>query len=82
MTKKTLSLLALSALCLAVIGCGSETDDTSGIQIVSCPEDAKVCDDGTIVTREGVDCEFAACPDTSQLDEEPAAEATAEPTAE
>jgi hypothetical protein len=28
----------------------------------ACPLDAKVCPDGSTVSREGADCEFAACP--------------------
>jgi hypothetical protein len=30
-----------------------------------CPEDAKVCPDGTVVTRVGPDCEFKSCPVTA-----------------
>ena len=29
--------------------------------LVICPEDAKICLDGTVVVREGPDCEFAEC---------------------
>ncbi len=29
---------------------------------VGCPEDAKVCPDGSTVVREGLRCEFAECP--------------------
>ncbi len=32
----------------------------------ACAEDAKVCNDGTIVVREGKNCEFAPCPDTEE----------------
>ncbi len=29
----------------------------------ACTEEAKVCNDGTVVVREGENCEFAPCPD-------------------
>lgn len=29
---------------------------------IACTEDARVCDDGSVVVRGGPDCEFAACP--------------------
>ena len=29
---------------------------------VACPEDARLCSDGTSVVRVGPDCEFEACP--------------------
>ena len=29
----------------------------------ACTQEAKVCDDGTVVVREGDNCEFAPCPD-------------------
>jgi hypothetical protein len=31
-------------------------------QSVSCPSDAKVCPDGTVVSRTGLNCTFPACP--------------------
>jgi hypothetical protein len=34
-------------------------------QSVGCTADAKICDDGSAVGREGPKCEFAACPDMS-----------------
>ncbi len=32
----------------------------------ACTEEAKVCNDGTIVVREGKNCEFAPCPDVGE----------------
>ena len=32
--------------------------------IIGCPEDAKICPDGTVVSREGPDCNFPECPPT------------------
>lgn len=29
----------------------------------ACTEEAKVCPDGSVVVRQGPDCEFAACPE-------------------
>jgi len=31
--------------------------------LVACPDDGKVCPDGSFVGRVGPDCEFAACPE-------------------
>lgn len=31
-------------------------------ELKACTEEAKVCPDGTVVTRQGPDCEFASCP--------------------
>lgn len=69
------------ALALAAGACGPKKDvappDPGGA--VACPEDAQVCDDGSSVSREGPDCEFAACPDAadSELPEDAAEEAEA-----
>ncbi len=35
-----------------------------------CTKEGKVCEDGTVVGREGPDCEFAECPDLVELQEE------------
>jgi hypothetical protein len=34
---------------------------------VGCQEDAKVCDDGTVVVRQGPDCTFADCPEVTEV---------------
>ncbi|MFC1647957.1 hypothetical protein ACFL1B_00715 [Nanoarchaeota archaeon] len=34
---------------------------------VGCPEDARVCDDGTVVVRIAPDCEFEECPETDKV---------------
>jgi len=36
---------------------------------VGCPEDARICHDGTVVVREGPDCEFAPCPSQGMTEE-------------
>jgi len=41
----------------------SDPQPTSGCgEINACPEDAKICPDGSSVGRQGPNCEFAACP--------------------
>ena len=32
------------------------------IDFIACPQDAKLCPDGSSVVREGPDCSFAPCP--------------------
>ncbi len=42
---------------------GSPTPTTSGSgETVFCTQDAKLCPDGSYVSRTGPNCEFAACP--------------------
>lgn len=84
-----LSAALTLALGLALGACGPKKD-TSPPDVVgptACTEEAKVCDDGSSVAREGPDCEFAACPGDGDLpldDAEPSdgAEEEAEPAAE
>jgi len=56
---KIIHLLAILAVLIAM-GCLQE-----GKAPVACPEDAKICPDGTAVTRVPPDCEFAPCPGAS-----------------
>ena len=44
------------------LACAPKKDTANPDKAGSCTEEAKVCEDGTTVVREGPDCEFAACP--------------------
>ena len=44
---------------------GSEAEGTTGQGAVVCPQDAKLCSDGSAVGRTGPNCEFAVCPSVS-----------------
>jgi len=64
MFKKSFTALSFAAIVLS--GCAGASDlpgDTD--ELVFCTEDAKICEDGTAVSRVAPDCEFAACPKTS-----------------
>lgn len=61
MYKKILPTLLIAATMLA--GCHhEEAPDQDPNELVFCTEDAKVCPDGSVVSRMPPDCEFAACP--------------------
>jgi len=63
--KKIATGIIATLLLLSLIGCQSNNIDTQQAdndRIIACPEDAKICSDGTIVGREGLACEFHACP--------------------
>jgi hypothetical protein len=71
---KTRTALALAFLAAAVAGaCAPKKDTTNPDGATACTEEAKVCPDGSSVSRQGADCEFAACPT-----DEAAADADAE----
>ena len=36
--------------------------------LIACPQDAKVCSDGSVVVREGPNCEFADCPSLEKFE--------------
>lgn len=94
-TKKTATLASLVALGLGLgLGACTPKKDTAKPdgEGAACTEEAKVCDDGTSVSREGPDCEFAACPgeaeevlddvledEPADADEDPAEEADEDP---
>lgn len=60
---KTRTTLALAFLAAAVAGaCAPKKDTTNPDGATACTEEAKVCPDGSSVSRQGPDCEFAACP--------------------
>ena len=84
-------MIRLPSLALSLglaLGACTQTKDTTppGADPVSCTEEAKVCEDGSAVARQGPDCEFAACPgedgaSTSDEADDPVTEsAKAEPT--
>lgn len=73
------------ALALAAGACGPKKDTAppDPADAVACPEDAQVCEDGSSVSREGPDCEFAACPESAEPESTPDdADAEAEPASD
>jgi hypothetical protein len=59
----TRTTLALAFLAATVAGaCTPKKDTANPDGATACTEEAKVCPDGSSVSREGPDCEFAACP--------------------
>lgn len=71
---KTRTTLALTLLAAAAgFACGPKADTANPGDATACTEEAKVCPDGSSVSREGPACEFAACPE-GDLDEEAAAD--------
>lgn len=60
--KKTAALITIG-LITVIAGCQSSAELREQEQhIIACPEDARICEDGSIVTRQGKECTFAACP--------------------
>ena len=49
------------------LGEADDTDDTTDDAVVACPMDAQLCLDGSLVGREGPDCEFAECPEPVEV---------------
>ncbi len=68
MTKYKLITLAFASI--LIIGCGQDKTEENSINVVSCPEDARICDDGTILMRQGADCEYKACPEVKSVQNE------------
>lgn len=68
-------------LASAALACGPKADtvlpDDGGGGAV-CPDDAKTCEDGSSVSREGPDCEFPACPGEAEAEAESDADADAD----
>lgn len=52
--------MTLFVLAGVLTACAGKQDTTT--QPTACTEEAKVCDDGSTVSRSGPMCEFAACP--------------------
>jgi hypothetical protein len=70
MTLRT-NLLLFAATMAATAACTPKADtanpgDGAG---QACTEEAMECPDGSSVSREGPDCEFAACPEEDALDD-------------
>ncbi|MEX1367722.1 MAG: hypothetical protein AB1Z98_31630 [Nannocystaceae bacterium] len=61
---KTRQPLALALVLAATsLACSPTKADTANPDdIVACTEEAKICEDGSSVSRQGPDCEFEACP--------------------
>ncbi len=68
--------MTLFVLAGVLTACAGKQDSTALPR--SCTEEAKVCDDGSTVSRSGPSCEFEACPGGS----EPAEPASAYPCEE
>jgi hypothetical protein len=47
---------------------GDDSKGDGAADRIACPEDGKVCADGSTVVRQGADCEFAPCPGDSGAD--------------
>lgn len=55
--------LAAALLAAATIGaCNPKADTAKPDGMTACTADAKVCEDGSSVSRTGPNCEFPACP--------------------
>jgi len=63
----TKTLLILLVVVLIAGGALMYASDAlpGGNGIVACTQEAKICPDGSAVGREGPNCEFAVCPDTT-----------------
>jgi hypothetical protein len=73
---KTRTSLAIALVAAAAgFACGPKADTANPDDVTACTEEAKVCDDGSSVSRQGPNCEFAACPGEAEA----AADAADEP---
>lgn len=78
---KTRTTLALAFLAAAVAGaCAPKKDTANPDGATACTEEAKVCPDGSSVSRQGPDCEFAACPSDEAAADADAPEGEGEPS--
>ncbi len=58
-------LLTISIFVLIAAGCNAQqysANPPSPVNPVACTQEAKLCPDGSYVSRTGPNCEFAACP--------------------
>lgn len=76
---RTITAASAAALCLGLTfgACTPKKDTTP--PGTACTEEAKICEDGSSVSREGADCEFAACPDVTEATPVDDADEPAEP---
>ncbi len=79
MTTPKLLAIALT-MAATTLACGPKADHANPPDVTgpACTEEAKVCDDGSSVGRQGPDCEFAACPG-ELADPEPTLDGEPEP---
>ena len=58
--------ILISIIILTILAAGGwywySQSKNQGGDIIGCPQDAKICPDGSAVGRTGPNCEFAACP--------------------
>lgn len=78
---KTRTSLALAFVVAAAAGACAPKKDTANPEPTACTEEAKVCPDGSSVSRQGPECEFAACPGEGEAAAADAAEEPADPEA-
>lgn len=67
---KTLSLIPI----LFAAACAANAQPPN--QAASCPQDAKICPDGSFVARSGPRCEMAACPAPKAGEHKPGADSS------
>ncbi len=60
--KKLLFGGTLALLIFTLSACGSEPNKNNDPSFLGCSEEGKICADGSMVFREGKNCEFTACP--------------------
>ena len=58
---KIISLILPFLVVFILSGCSVDTKQ--------CTKEGKVCEDGTLLSREGINCEFPECPKSSMLKE-------------
>ena len=59
---KKISLIIPILVVFLLSGCGVDT--------IQCTKEGKVCEDGTVLSREGINCEFPECPKLDIIQEE------------
>ena len=65
--KSRIGIVLVSVACAVFLltACGEVSGEKKAEEVVFCAEDAKICPDGSAVSRIPPDCEFAACATTS-----------------
>ncbi|MBW2985358.1 cupredoxin domain-containing protein [Candidatus Woesearchaeota archaeon] len=59
---RKLSIIISILVVFLISGCG--------VNIKPCTKEAMVCEDGTVISREGINCEFPECPEPDIIQEE------------
>jgi hypothetical protein len=75
--KLHLRLVVLGLAASMPLGCATPPTKPAQTPGPGCPEDARVCADGSTVVREGPSCAFAPCPED---DEDPPASPASPPS--